>query len=169
VPQVPRNLIATRVTCTRDPAGPPTRSTPPTHSHITTSTLSDASMTDLSIVLPGFPTQSYARLIPSLEKNLICTTDLITLDASEIAKRAQLPLVDVKRLCHDVLLSLQGSLGVAEAAGGADRTKTPGLLRKTGKEVVEAWDTVSTLDDTIDSALGGGIPTGYITEVTGER
>lgn len=31
------------------------------------------------------------------------------------------------------------------------------------------WEAISTLDDDMDRALGGGIPAGYITEVTGER
>jgi DNA repair protein RAD57 len=31
------------------------------------------------------------------------------------------------------------------------------------------WSAISTLDDAMDMALGGGIPTGYVTEVTGER
>lgn len=44
-------------------------------------------------------------------------------------------------------------------------------LRKSGREVIldRKWRAISTLDDSIDAALGGGIPTGYITEITGER
>lgn len=127
-------------------------------------------MTDLSIVLPGFATQQYARLIPSLEKNLVTTTDLVTLDAVDIAKRAQLPLLDVKRLCNAVLQDLQRDLGVGLAVDtGNDADDGPPTLRKTGDQVVEPWSTISTLDDTLDKALGVGIPTGYITEITGER
>ena len=127
-------------------------------------------MTDLSIVLPGFATQQYARLIPSLEKNLVTTTDLITLDAVDIAKRAQLPLLDVKRLCSAVLRELQCDLGIGQAIDTGDESEqSPSALRMTGDKVIELWDTISTLDDAVDNVLGGGIPTRYITEITGER
>jgi DNA repair protein RAD57 len=123
-------------------------------------------MTDLTTVLPGFPTHKYVRLLPKLEKNLITTADLLTLDCVEIAKRAQLPPLDVKRLCNAALEALQGNLGISEGGNGEGISAT---LRKSGKDIVNSWNTVSTLDDDLDRALGGGIPTGYITEVTGER
>ena len=127
-------------------------------------------MTDLSIVLPGFATQQYARLIPSLEKNLVTTTDLVTLDAVDIAKRTQLPLLDVKRLCNAVLQELQRDLGIGQAIDTVDESEqSSSALRKTGDQIIEPWNTISTLDDVVDNALGGGIPTGYITEITGER
>ncbi len=122
-------------------------------------------MTDLTTVLPGFPTHQYVRLLPSLEKNLVTTADLLTLDCVEIAKRAQLPLLDIKRLCNAVLEALQGTLGISEG----DEVQQSSLLRKTGKDVLNSWSTISTLDGDLDRALEGGIPTGCITEVTGER
>ncbi|KAM3084250.1 DNA repair protein rhp57 [Clarireedia jacksonii] len=125
-------------------------------------------MTDLSTVLPTFLTHQYVRLIPSLEKNLITTADLITLDCVEIAKRARLPVPDVKRLCTDVLKALKEDLGVAEKDGGDGQQQNARGLRKSGKELLDQWDTISTLDDDLDRALGGGIPAGYITEITGE-
>ena len=121
-------------------------------------------MTDLTTVLPGFPTQQYVRLLPSLEKNLITTADLITLDVAEIAKRAQLPLLDLKRLCNAVLEALHVSLGVSDTQAPATAS-----LKSSGVDVINSWNTISTLDEALDRALGGGIPTGYITEVTGER
>ena len=123
-------------------------------------------MTDLTAVLPDFPIQQFVRLLPSLEKNKITTTDLLTLDCVEIAKRAQLPLLDLKRLSKAVLEALQGSLGVASEARVVPEASG---LRKRGNDVLNAWNTIGTLDDDLDRALGGGIPTGYITEVTGER
>ncbi len=123
-------------------------------------------MTDLTAVLPGFPTHQYVRLLPSLEKHLVTTADLLTLDCTEIAKRASLPILDVKRLCHAVLDALRASLGVREDENGVQGSS---LLKKSGEEVVNTWNTISTLDDDLDQALGGGIPTGHITEVTGER
>lgn len=125
---------------------------------------SNASMTDLTAVLPGFPTTQYVRLLPSLEKNLVTTADLLTLDCVEIAKRAQLPLLDVKRLCNAVLEALQGNLGIS-----ANEQTQQSSLKKTGQDVLNSWNTISTLDNDLDLALGGGIPTGYITEATGER
>jgi DNA repair protein RAD57 len=123
-------------------------------------------MTDLTVVLPGFPTQQYVRLLPSLEKNLVTTADLLTLNSVEIAKRAQLPLLDVKRLCNAVLEALQNNLGISDSNEEAQQSSS---LRKTGNDIFNAWSTISTLDEDIDRALGGGIPIGYITEVTGER
>ncbi|CAG8952158.1 hypothetical protein HYFRA_00000897 [Hymenoscyphus fraxineus] len=124
-------------------------------------------MTDLTSVLPAFPTDQYVRLLPSLEKNKVTTADLITLDCVEVAKRAQLPLLDVKRLCNAVLVALQVDLGTRETRD-EEAPKVESSLRKTGKDLLQKWSTISTLDDDLDRALGGGIPTGYITEVTGE-
>ena len=122
-------------------------------------------MTDLATVLPGFPTQNYTRLLGSLEKNLVTTADLLTLDCVEIAKRAQLPLLDVKHLCNAVLEALQIGLGTKQPDAPPDSS----LLRHSGQDIVKSWSAISTLDDDLDVALGGGIPTGYITQVTGER
>lgn len=131
-------------------------------------------MTDLLHTIPDFPTRLYTHLLPSLEKHLITTTDLLTLDALDVAKRAQLPLLDVRRLANHVVAILHGQLGlnngnssnfenVGEARAGF------GSLRLGGKDPIAQWSTISTLDPTLDAALGGGIPTGYITEITGER
>src|SRR5271170_1610475 len=103
-------------------------------------------------------------LFQPLEKHLVTTTDLITLDAVDLAKRAQLPLLDLKRLCNAVLQELQCDLGIGQAI-----YQSPSTLMKTGDQIVEGWNTISTLDDAVDKALGGGIPTGYITDITGER
>lgn len=131
-------------------------------------------MTDLLHTIPDFPTKSYTHLLPSLEKNLVTTTDLLTLNALDVAKRAQLPLLDVRRLKEHVLAALQGQLGlksefsdkfedVGEAAPGF------GALRHNGHEIVEARGCISTLDPALDKSLDGGIRSRYITEITGER
>ena len=155
-------------------------------------------MTDLLHTIPDFPTKTYTHLLPSLEKHHISTADLLTLDAGEIARRAQLPLLDIRRLANHVIEILGAQLGLAPAGrldvvGGPllcsipgannSATTTPavhaspagpaggGGLRKSGREIIldRKWSIISTLDDSIDVALGGGIPTGYITEFTGER
>ena len=131
-------------------------------------------MTDLLTTIPDFPTKSYTHLLPSLEKSFVTTTDLLTLDALELAKRAQLPLLDVRRLANHVLAILQSQLGLeteyAHSYPNAGKNHPGyGSLRKTGKEANTRLNFISTLDPCIDAALGGGIPTGYITELTGER
>ena len=138
-------------------------------------------MTDLSSNLPSFPIEQYSHLLPSIEKNLISTSDLLTLEAAEIAKRAQLPLLDLKRLIAHVLASSQVELGLDEAhnvgpAAGrfADLAKKGepgwGKLRTNGRELrSEILNVIKLGDEQLDAALGGGIPTGYITEFVGER
>lgn len=129
-------------------------------------------MTDLLHTIPEFPTNSYTHLLPSLEKHLVTTTDLLTLDALEIAKRAQLPLLDVRRLINHVVTILQGQLGLSQEPSpsrGPSSNEVRGSLRRGGKETIEKWNAISLIDDSLDEALGGGIPAGYITEITGER
>ena len=131
-------------------------------------------MTDLLHTLPDFPTKSYTHLLPSLERHLITTTDLLTLDALEIAKRAQLPLLDVRRLANHVIAALQAELGIPSdkpsfSRVGEEQTTKRDSLRKTGKELVAQSPIISTLSPILDNALAGGIPTGYITEISGER
>ena len=131
-------------------------------------------MTDILHIIPDFPTKHYTHLFPSLEKHLITTSDLLTLDALEVAKRARLPLLDLRRLADHVLAILQDQLGLRyenvkgfEGVGG--ESVGFGSLNKTGKEVSEQWSFISTLDLRLDAILGDGIPTGYVTEITGER
>ena len=131
-------------------------------------------MTDLLHTIPDFPTKLYTHLLPSLEKHKITTTDLLTLDALEVAKRAQLPLLDVRRLANHIIAILHGQLGLKSenaATFGCAAEGDPGygILRTKGKKLADTWKTISTLDPALDAALGGGIPTGYITEITGER
>lgn len=131
-------------------------------------------MTDLLHTIPDFPTKLYTHLLPSLEKHLITTTDLLTLDALEVAKRAQLPLLDVRRLANHVVTLLQGQLGLQNYNSSSldnvgEGRSDYGALKRTGKECMESGSTISTLDPAIDVALGDGIPTGYVTEITGER
>ncbi|KKY29615.1 putative dna repair protein rad57 [Diaporthe ampelina] len=127
-------------------------------------------MTDLARILPHFPASQYANLIPSLEKHQVTTSELLTLEAADIGKRTQLPLLDVKRLCEAILAALHADLGVedrepnaAPQAGKDDGVET---LNETPQQ--QGWSTISTLDPVIDELLGGGIRTGHITELTGE-
>jgi DNA repair protein RAD57 len=119
-------------------------------------------MTDLLHVLPDFDAAPYTHLLPSLDKALITTNDLVTLTPVQVAKRAQLPAGDVRKLQHAVVHALHTSLGLGDSDGDAGGN---GFLAKSGN----AGSRISTLDERLDAALGGGIPPGYLVEVTGER
>ncbi|KAI2473423.1 DNA repair protein RAD57 [Annulohypoxylon bovei var. microspora] len=136
-------------------------------------------MTDLSRILPDFPTARYANLLPTIEKHGLSTADLLTLQVPDIGKRTQLPLLDIKRLCAAVLEALHVDLGVSnkqqrqpggnDGGNGAEKETSPGVLRRTGTELLaEPTQYISTLDPALDLALGGGVPAGYVTEITGE-
>ncbi|KAI2632379.1 DNA repair protein RAD57 [Hypoxylon sp. NC1633] len=131
-------------------------------------------MTDLSRILPDFPIARYANLLPTIEKHSLTTADLLTLQVPDIGKRTQLPLLDIKRLCNAVLEALHVDLGVSdkqqpEESDDARKSKNKSALKQTGTELLASpCHTISTLDDDLDRALGGGIPAGYVTEITGE-
>ena len=132
-------------------------------------------MTDLLQILPDFPTKTYTHLLPSIEKHLITTTDLLTLDALDIAKRAQLPLLDVRRLVNHVIACLHGELGVSSGISTAHSnisavgSPEQAPLKQSGESVIRSWAYISTLDPALDALVGGGIPPGYLTEIVGER
>ena len=134
---------------------------------------------DLLSILPTFSTKSYSHILPPLERNHINTVDLITLDTLEIAKRAHVPPADVRRLSAHILDALHSDVGFERDIGGiedagntqdssfnADAPVIPGPLTRVD---LSRWSVISTLDPAMDALLDGGIPTGYVTEVTGER
>jgi DNA repair protein RAD57 len=133
-------------------------------------------MTDLLSTLPDFSTAAYTHLIPSFEKNSITVADLLTLDPIEIVKRCPLPLLDVRQFVKDVIRALQQDIGIRDVSyttnddlwAPHDQQGVPGPVQAC-RHMMGRWSAISTLDDTMDIALGGGIPTGYVTEVTGER
>lgn len=131
-------------------------------------------MTDLLTVLPHFDSRPYTHVLPSLEKALITCSDLLTLDAIHVAKRAQLPPVEVKKLGDALLNALSDNASelsppVAEPEG-PNEPGEQGILTclKSGSSLQDQW-IMSTLDDKLDIALNGGIHSGYLTEITGER
>jgi hypothetical protein len=123
-------------------------------------------MTDLLQVLPDFDAKPYTHLLPSLDKALITTNDLLTLEAADVAKRAQLPAGELRRLADAVIQALHQQLGF-----GGEEDVGNHFLTASGNPDTEkdGWTCISTLDEKLDAALGGGIPRGYLVEVTGER
>ncbi|KAK1912377.1 hypothetical protein P3342_009978 [Pyrenophora teres f. teres] len=118
-------------------------------------------MTDLLQVLPDFDQKPYTHLLPSLDKALITTNDLLTLDAADVAKRAQVPAGELRKLADGVVAALHRQLGF----GGTDAEYVGNEFLSQEKD---AWNCISTLDQRLDAALGGGIPRGYLVEITGE-
>lgn len=145
-------------------------------------------MTDLRRILPSFPVNHFPNLLPTIEQQSITTTDLLTLHPADIAKQTHLPLLDLKRLIAAVQNSLADDLKPsviprpgrrrdAEGDGDGDGDGN-GDPQPTEEETGEGQDDdtesepspkcISTLDPDLDAALGGGIPTGRITEFAGE-
>lgn len=133
---------------------------------------------DLLSVLPEFSTHGFLHIIPPLERRRVTIVDLITLDPLEIAKRARVPPADVRRLSNRIIEALHGDIGFEKSpttAGHDDSTPNPNPNIETSnhepatERPLSLWNTISTLDPAMDALLGGGIPTGYVTEVTGER
>lgn len=126
-------------------------------------------------VLPDFDIKPYRHLTYSLEKNGITVSDLITLDAIEIAKRCPLPLGDLKSLMRAVVKALHDevipvvkergtSSEILDLSGSKDVIQSSSI-----KDLLLEKAVVKTLDPAIDSCLGGGFRTGHITEIVGER
>ncbi|KAJ5181677.1 hypothetical protein N7449_011824 [Penicillium cf. viridicatum] len=132
---------------------------------------------DLLLVLPGFVTKPFAHILPPLERAKVTTVDVITLDSLEIAKRARVPPADVRRLSSSIVEALHTDVGFekpqtnTETSDGLSSSINPNVASRTISSTKRAsqWNTISTLDPAMDALLGGGIPTGYVTEVTGER
>ncbi|PKS09733.1 hypothetical protein jhhlp_004354 [Lomentospora prolificans] len=126
-------------------------------------------MTDLLRLLPDFPAGPFSRLLHVLDNHGITTTDLLTLDASDLGSRTKLPVLDLKRLSAAVLDALHRDLSVLPSrTGSSQEAQERDSSKKSLDELCNDWSTISTLDDSLDAALGGGVPTGYVTEITGE-
>ncbi|KAF4973415.1 hypothetical protein FSARC_309 [Fusarium sarcochroum] len=119
-------------------------------------------MTDLLQILPSFPLRPFAALLPTIEQNALTTTDLLTLHPADIAKQTRLPILDLKRLIAAIQASLSDDLAPEQ----------PLLRPEPDPESISEPEpesrVISTLDDGLDAALGGGVPVGAVTEFTGE-
>lgn len=132
-------------------------------------------MSDLLSVLPDLPLSPQThRILSSLDKNNVTIADLLTLDQLEVSKRISVSLLDLRRFLKEVVRELHTSL---ESTPNTDskQESSVGIDHRNasfGMTGFDAWKTqrfISTGDVTLDSVLGGGIMTGSITEVVGER
>lgn len=112
-------------------------------------------MTDLLHVLPNSNATSINGFLPALERALVTTNDILTVDPLGIAKRAGVDLSYVRELRDELVSELQAQVGQRLKCGVALGPK-PGSY-------------ISTLDHELDDVLGGGFGAGYLSEVTGER
>lgn len=149
-------------------------------------------MSDLHSLLPDFPSaDKYASLLTGLETHRIGLSELLTLDAAEVGKRTRLPLLDLQRLCDEVRVQLANVPARPVRRRRRRRTKTAeqSADEETDKVTDEVGEdekrddadekpapalatpesgVISTLDPALDAALGGGFPTGVLSEVVGE-
>lgn len=128
-------------------------------------------MSNLLTVLPDFDVKPYSHILVPLEKALVSTADLLTLDAIDVARRAQVPPGEVKKLSDALLATLHSGLNYTEVAVGDGARLDDGAVAAVHEKALsgEPWNFISTLDDELDAALRGGIAPGYLTEIVGER
>lgn len=131
-------------------------------------------MADLTEVLPTFDLEPWKHLTFSLGKKNVLTTELVSLDPAEIAKRCPLPLKELERMAAAVSHALRADLGFTSMRPPpkprVDEENPLRERRQTNSDVLQKQTHyVKTLDATIDNCLGGGFPTGNITEIVGER
>ncbi|KAL7926648.1 P-loop containing nucleoside triphosphate hydrolase protein [Trichoderma austrokoningii] len=133
-------------------------------------------MTDLVHILPSFPLSAFAALIPTIEQHALTTTDLLTTHPTDLAKRTQLPIIDLRRFLATIQAHLSDDFTPSTPLAPPPPSSSTEEQEEQEKEQeqprphtsVTSNEFISTLDDGLDAALGGGVPTGYITEFTGE-
>ena len=110
-------------------------------------------MSDI-ILLSNLATPS-TQVLQALDNAGLQVVDLLTLDVFEIHRRTQLSVIDVQNLVKDVIAALTGTIETE--------------CTKTAEEISQESAFLTTGDEKVDELLGGGIPAGALTEVTGER
>ena len=123
-------------------------------------------MTNLLTVLPELDTQPYSHILPSLERALISTADLLTLDAFDVAKRAQVPPGEVRKLAAALIDGLHAATPSSRTGVNATQTRSGGTSKAADSGHQRS---ISTLDTGLDAALNGGVTVGQLTEFVGER
>jgi DNA repair protein RAD57 len=95
------------------------------------------------------------RVLQALDHAGLHVVDILTLDIFEIHRRTQLSVIDVQHLVKEVIAAITTNIEAEQ--------------NKTALERDEEFAFLTTGDANIDKLLGGGIPTGSLTEITGER
>jgi DNA repair protein RAD57 len=132
---------------------------------------------DLHATLPDFPTAQFAHILPALERAEVTVKELLLYDALEIAKQTQVAVTDIRRLTAHLLDALHQNLRMDSYIHNEDDSElllqeadeTTGATSASAGTLQLYQQCISTLDDVLDSSLAGGIRTGYVTEITGER
>jgi len=110
-------------------------------------------MSDI-LLLEGISECISGRVLEFLDHAGIMVVDILTLDAVEVSRRSKLSVSDAEVVGKWVLERM--NMGVSRGM-------------KTGLEREIECGFLTTGDGELDRLLGGGIPTGSITEVAGER
>lgn len=122
-------------------------------------------MSDVIQVLPNIDTAAFEKVLERLEKANITSNDLMTLGAVDVARRADVSIDEVRELTASLITQIHAQLGFDALENGHDNEKDVSV--KSAKQD-PTWSHVSTLDDDLDAALGGGFPAGQVCEITGE-
>ncbi|KAF4123611.1 DNA repair protein RAD57 [Geosmithia morbida] len=125
-------------------------------------------MADLVRILPSFPTGNFSGLLPTIENHSLTTADLLTLHPGDIAKQTRLPILDLKRLVAAIQACLSDDVGPPKKLTSPPVPPPPPPLSTIAPSLRPPSSLISTLDPDLDAALGGGVPTGRITEFVGE-
>ena len=128
-------------------------------------------MTNLLACLPDLDITPFTHILPSLEKAAISVADILSLNSIDVAKRANVPPGEVKKLADVVLDGLHADINRSKTRllDGLGRDKGAIKPPKIDHDVTSSSTYISTLDDRLDSLFHGGIGASYLTEVVGER
>lgn len=137
-------------------------------------------MTDLTQLLPNFPIDDKIyQTLNLLEAKGVTTLDLLTLTPTDVCVRTGIRRDVIEPFIAMVSRALREDIGVGrtESSGTekdeqkeeAKTNQTEPLRVLDGMETMARPKFITTADPVLDKVLGGGIPTGYIIEVVGER
>ena len=122
-------------------------------------------MSDILQLLPNIDTEPFEKVLERLEKANISSNDLMTLGPVDVARRADVSIDQVRELTATLITQLHAQLGF-DAPEDTHEKEKDGFTGSHKKD--SEWSQISTLDDELDAALGGGFPAGQVCEVTGE-
>lgn len=134
-------------------------------------------MSDLHTVLPHYRAPDRLQsLLPRLERHVVTVGDILTQEPSKVGPRASIGILEMQMLRKSILEALHSDLGIGEktqtstdAGGPAEHVGQRRVRQRSGVELSRSWHSISALDETLDAELGGGFPTGHISEIAGER